>query len=83
MARETKVGMLVGLGFIVCFAIILENRGRRDPVGPQMPHEVLNRAYGTKEEAPPTGRPVVPAGCPLARPVGDELDRIGPVEPKS
>ena len=54
MARETKVGMLVGLGFIVCFAIILENRGRRDPVGPQMPHEVLNRAYGTKEEAPPT-----------------------------
>ncbi|MCH7814432.1 MAG: LysM peptidoglycan-binding domain-containing protein [Planctomycetes bacterium] len=28
MARETKVGMLVGLGFIVCFAIILENRSR-------------------------------------------------------
>jgi len=54
MARETKVGMLVGLGFIVCFAIILENRGRRDPVGPQMPHEVLNRAYGTGEEVTPT-----------------------------
>ena len=32
MARETKVGMLVGLGFIICFAIILENRSR--PVHP-------------------------------------------------
>ncbi len=41
MARETKLGMLVGLGFIICFAIILENRGRRDQVSPQMPHEML------------------------------------------
>lgn len=30
MARETKVGLLAGLAFIVCFAIILANRGRRD-----------------------------------------------------
>ncbi len=28
MARETKVGLLAGLAFIVCFAIILANRGR-------------------------------------------------------
>ncbi|UCG16995.1 MAG: LysM peptidoglycan-binding domain-containing protein [Phycisphaerales bacterium] len=34
MARETKIGLLVGMGFIVCFAIILSNRGgetRTDP----------------------------------------------------
>lgn len=28
MARETKVGLLAGLAFIVCFAVILANRGR-------------------------------------------------------
>jgi nucleoid-associated protein YgaU len=27
VARETKIGLVVGLGFIVCFAIILSNRG--------------------------------------------------------
>jgi nucleoid-associated protein YgaU len=31
MARETKVGLLAGLAFIICFAIILANRGRQDP----------------------------------------------------
>lgn len=31
MAPETKVGLVVGLGFIVCFAVILANRGRREP----------------------------------------------------
>ena len=29
MARETKVGLLAGLAFIICFAIILSNRGQR------------------------------------------------------
>ncbi len=28
MARETKIGLLVGMGFIVCFAIILSHRGQ-------------------------------------------------------
>jgi len=32
MARETKVGLLAGLAFIVCFAIILTNNGQRDPL---------------------------------------------------
>jgi len=31
MARETKVGLLAGLAFIICFAIILANRGRQEP----------------------------------------------------
>ncbi len=30
MARETKVGLLAGLAFIICFAILLTNRGRHD-----------------------------------------------------
>ncbi len=31
MAKETKVGLLAGLAFIVCFAVILANRGRNSP----------------------------------------------------
>jgi len=30
MARETKVGLLAGLAFIICFAVILSHRGRAD-----------------------------------------------------
>ena len=34
MARETKVGLLAGLAFIICFAVILANRGRQEPPAP-------------------------------------------------
>jgi nucleoid-associated protein YgaU len=33
MAKETKVGLLAGLAFVICFAIILSNRGQRPPAG--------------------------------------------------
>lgn len=33
MARETKVGLLAGLAFIICFAVILANRGANAPPG--------------------------------------------------
>jgi len=33
MARETKVGLLAGLAFIICFAVILANRGATVPPG--------------------------------------------------
>ena len=36
MARETKVGLLAGLAFIICFAIILANRGRQDLIPAQL-----------------------------------------------
>ena len=36
MARETKIGLLVGMGFIVCFAIILSNRGGETPSDPSL-----------------------------------------------
>ena len=40
MARETKVGLLAGLAFIICFAIILANRGRQEPVATQLAYRV-------------------------------------------
>ena len=41
MARETKVGLLVGLAFIICFAIILANRGEPDRIAGQLPYYLL------------------------------------------
>ncbi|MCH7704657.1 MAG: LysM peptidoglycan-binding domain-containing protein [Planctomycetes bacterium] len=38
MARETKIGLIAGLGFIVCFAIILTNRGRPNATGGSPPY---------------------------------------------
>lgn len=40
MARETKVGLLAGLAFILCFAIILANRGRQEAVTTHLPYQV-------------------------------------------
>lgn len=45
MARETKVGLLAGLAFIVCFAVILANRGGE------------NAAHGTTVGMPATDVP--------------------------
>jgi len=44
MARETKVGLLAGLAFIICFAVILTNRGRDNVVAP--PRPVLSDSGG-------------------------------------
>lgn len=40
MARETKVGLLAGLAFIVCFAVILANRGRQQPPATHLSYNV-------------------------------------------
>ncbi len=40
MARETKVGLLAGLAFILCFAIILANRGGQEAVTTHLPYQV-------------------------------------------
>ena len=37
MAGETKVGLLAGLAFIICFAVILANRGRQEFISAQLP----------------------------------------------
>lgn len=44
MARETKVGLLAGLAFIICFAVILTNRGREGAAAP--PRPVLSDSGG-------------------------------------
>lgn len=44
MTQETKVGLIVGLGFIICFAMILVNRSGAERIRPQMPHELFNGA---------------------------------------
>lgn len=40
MGSETKVGLLVGMCFIVCFAIILAHRGAADPQRPRPAFEI-------------------------------------------
>ncbi len=43
MAFETKAGLLVGIGFIVCFAVVLSHRGRGEEAGARMAYHVLSR----------------------------------------
>jgi len=45
MARETKVGLLAGLAFIICFAIILANRGRHEFINTQV-RQFVDRPAG-------------------------------------
>ena len=51
MARETKVGLIAGLAFIICFAVILSNRGRLVP-SPQDPQPRF-QYVGTETTTPP------------------------------
>jgi len=64
MAKETKVGLLAGLAFIICFAVILTNRGREDlftpvPVEaqPTARADSSPRQSGDPELVKPTARP--------------------------
>ncbi len=59
MARETKVGLLAGLAFIICFAIILANRGRQDPIARSAP-TLADRSVST---------PKIGHGIPIQAPV--------------
>jgi len=47
MAFETKAGLLIGIGFIVCFAVVLSHRAPGDQVSAQMAYQVLSR-HGLK-----------------------------------
>ena len=50
MAKETKVGLLAGLAFIICFAVILANRGRQDAASYRLP------GYAGRVDGGPGGR---------------------------
>jgi nucleoid-associated protein YgaU len=65
MARETKVGLLAGLAFIICFAVILSNRGDRDPYSVSIP------GYTTEArnaDRPATGLTALPVQGAAPRP---------------
>ncbi|MBI4717215.1 MAG: LysM peptidoglycan-binding domain-containing protein [Planctomycetes bacterium] len=70
MARETKVGLLAGLAFIICFAIILANRGRQDMLSQQLP-VMADRGGGSRAPGMPG------SGTPTAAPthVPPRVDR--------
>lgn len=58
MARETKVGLLVGLAFIICFAIILANHGQRGLLVETMPGFAITGTKGSGQTPPrEAGRP--------------------------
>lgn len=40
MGKETKIGLIAGLAFIICFATILANRGRIEPLTTHRPYLV-------------------------------------------
>lgn len=50
MAQETKIALVVGLGFIVCFALVLTNRGQQAPVPP-----ALTQRPARQTDAPGSG----------------------------
>lgn len=57
MGTETKVGLLVGLAFIICFAVILANRGQSGAEGPPQPiltDGVQTRVSSTDRSLSPT-----------------------------
>lgn len=56
MARETKVGLLAGLAFIICFAVILTNRGQRVPFRPSpQVVDATHRSQPTRSSTPSAG----------------------------
>ncbi len=93
MARETKVGLLAGLAFIICFAVILANRGRQDTIAALTPRGEHVRSlqypgvnHDSRGDASPVGEPV-PQSDPVAtlpvgtyRPTPARLRRTDPQE---
>jgi len=72
MGSETKVGLLVGMCFIVCFAIILAHRGAPEPQHPRSAFEI-----STADEAAPAGQPQTTEVSP-ATPAAQEATRVPP-----
>jgi len=68
MARETKVGLLAGLAFIVCFAVILANRGRQVPL-PEQPQATRFQFTQGRQPTPQMQAPAMrqPAAQPSQR----------------
>ncbi len=59
MARETKVGLLAGLAFIVCFAVILTNKGQRSAFRPSP--QVVDAVHRSADPSPKSPQPTAGA----------------------
>lgn len=83
MARETKVGLIAGLAFIICFAVILSNRGRLvpQPLDPQPRFQYVD----TDTTAPPasTRRSQQSRNAPVTRGVPVNPPRRAAVEQRT
>jgi nucleoid-associated protein YgaU len=57
MARETKVGVLTGLAFIICFAVVLANRGtsRTEPTLAHHQSRSIHDAGSSGQDSPLVG----------------------------
>ena len=55
MAVETKIGLVVGLGFITCFAVVLSHRGSGDQLSARMAYDLLS-----KQDVSPRPKPIAP-----------------------
>lgn len=73
MTKETKIGLLVGLAFIILFAIILSEKGPTHRNGATAPSFTVVDA-GNKNAGPPS-----PAGQPLKDAGKLPVDQLGPI----
>ncbi len=53
MAVETKIGLVVGLAFIVCFGVILSHRGSGDRLSTDVALDLLNRQRASAADVQP------------------------------
>lgn len=67
MARETKVGLLVGLAFIICFAIILANHGQKGAMIETLP------VFAVNQKSKPALQPDRGIGKPAHKAVGETV----------
>ena len=90
MTRETKIGLLIGLGFIVVFAVLLSHTGTTGPAGgglalgprtivmpgkvPQSAPHLANPPYVPADQVRP-GRPIVSEAS--AAPTSRPAGRVG------
>lgn len=88
MGKETKIGLIAGLAFIICFAIILTNRGGPEPLTTHRPYLVdggdgPGRVSGAFDPLPTGTETFAGAGSfqdstPASRPSAPvRLDRVG------
>lgn len=73
MTKETKIGLLVGLAFIILFAIILSEKGPANRGGANAPSFTIVDAGKTAGSASPSGQPLKDAG---KLPVDSQLEPI-------